>query len=329
MQRTRLRLFSIDTTGLKVSCGNRDFCIKTGITYLTFVNKILVVINPVSGNQSGSSIFQKVRKFFQDSKLEVVTTTAVGEVFALAFRMKIEAYDQALIVGGDGTINEFVNGMMRRDDGRKIALAFLPAGTGNSLMHHLGLLVPGDACRSIVSGARRRIDLLSVTTETGIHYAFNVVGWGLPSTVNKRSEKWKFLRGQRYNMASLLEIVRNPSWPVEIEFPGKVIRGKYCFFMACNTIYTGKGMKIAPDAILDDGEMDVVMLRAASRHKLVGLFSKIFKGRHIGNPLVEHYKVQSLKLSAEDPGPLIIDGQVEGSTPFQIQVLKQELEICH
>ncbi len=293
------------------------------------MNKALVIVNPVSGKQSGSSIFQKVKRVLADLSLEVTTTTSQGQVFDIGLGMEIDEFRQVIIVGGDGTLNEFVNGMMKRADGRRIPIGLVPAGTGNSLMHDLGLLDPFDAAKSIASGTRRRIDLLKVKTKQGSHFAFNVVGWGLPSTINQRSEKWKFLGGQRYNMASLLEIIRNPSWPVEIDLPSEEIKGSFSFFMACNTIHTGKGMKIAPDARLDNGLMDVIILKTAPRYKLIGLFTKIFDGKHIGHPLVEHKQIKSLKLSAEDSSKLIIDGQIEGSTPFEIAVMKQELEICH
>lgn len=287
----------------------------------------LLLINPVSGSGKALEIYKQLAPILNTENISKVIAEQVGHIYELAMSSNLKNFDSVILIGGDGTMHEFINGMMDRSDGMRIPVGLIPAGTGNSLMHDLKALEPEKALKKILKGDSFKMDIAKVTYQDKHIYAFNVVGWGFPSEINQKAEKLKFFGSHRYNLASLIQILRNPYWPMELRVDGKKTKGKYSFFLACNTIHTGKGMKIAPDAILEDGLFDLILLKKASRIKLVRLFTKIFKGSHIKNPLVEHHQSASFSLSDELSSILMVDGQVVGRTPFEAKVLKQEIEI--
>lgn len=288
---------------------------------------ILVIINPVSGSQKAIKIFDKLKPILGTRVLHTIISTKPRHIYEIANTLDAKLYEKVVLVGGDGTFHEFVNGIMDRADGFRIPIGMIPAGTGNSLMHDLGALDPINAMRRILQGDTLKIDIAKVLFDEGHIYAFNVIGWGIPASVNQKAERLKILGGQRYNFAALIEIIRNPSFQLQLTIAGEEIEGEYCFFMACNTIHTGKGMKVAPRALLSDGKFDLVLLKRTSRLMLIKLFSKIFKGNHILSPLVDYRQASEFKLKVVTPSKLIIDGQVTGSTPLSVEILPKEIEV--
>ena len=224
-------------------------------------------------------------------------------------------------------MHEVINGMMDRTDQKKLPIGLITNGTGNSLMHDLDALDPIKAVKNFVEGRKLKIDLAKISMKDSHLYAFNVIGWGIPVTINEKAEKMRFFGGQRYNLASLIEIFRNPSWPVKLHIAQNELQGNYSFFLACNTIYSGNGMRVAPKAKLNDGKFDVLILKKASRSKLIRLFVRIFKGSHINDPIIQYEQVSAFSISDTQDTVLNIDGQAIGSVPFEVKVLKEQVEI--
>jgi diacylglycerol kinase family enzyme len=97
--------------------------------------------------------------------------------------------------------------------------------------------------------------------------------------------------------------------------------------MTCNNQYTGNGMKIAPDASMDDGKMDVVIMKAQSRFKLFILFLQVFSGKHIYHPDILYQKAERIRIEPSSQMILNIDGQQTGRTPVNIKVLPKQVDI--
>ena len=133
--------------------------------------------------------------------------------------------------------------------------------------------------------------MLKIKTKTNIIFSFNVAGWGMPPDINILAEKMRWIGLQRYNIASLIEIMRFKERQCDLIINNENIPGDYSFVLCCNTIHTGKGMKIAPKAKIDDGLMDVIVVKKTNRLKLFSLFPKIFSGKHIEDSLVDYYQV--------------------------------------
>ncbi len=293
--------------------------------------KYFLIVNPVSGNKDGIILVEKILPILESngSKVDLIISNFKGHPYEIAKTFEISNYDAIALVGGDGSMHEVINGMMDRPDKKILPIGLITAGTGNSLMHDLDALDPIEASKKIVEGKKLKIDLAKIQMEDKQIFAFNVIGWGLPVTINDRAEKMRFFGPQRYNIASILEILRNPKWPVRFVVDGEEINGTYAFFLACNTIYTGNGMKIAPKAQLNDGKFDVILLKEASRWKLIKLFTKIFSGNHIHDPLIKYIQAKEFSVSDTNKKNLNIDGQNTGSCPFNMKVIEKAIEIFH
>ena len=291
--------------------------------------RYLVIVNPVSGFRKGRKIWSQIEHLFAEAGeiIQVFHTEYEGHPKDIVLSYDFTTIDAIVALGGDGTMHEIINGMLNRVDQKQVPIGLVAAGTGNSLMHDLSSLDPFYCTERILSGNKMKIDLAEINHNEGKLFAFNVIGWGLPTSINMLAEKMRLLKTQRYNVASLIEIIRNPKWKVNLKVGDKKINEEYAFFLACNTMYTGKGMKMAPLAKLNDGLFDIVMLKHCSRPKLIRLFSKIFKGNHIHDDAVHYYQEEEFSVSDSKWEDLFVDGHALVKIPVNIKVLRDQVEI--
>ena len=153
-----------------------------------------------------------------------------------------------------------------------------------------------------------------------IIYSFNIVGWGVATDANARAEKMRWLGEFRYNVAAIIEVLKGSKRLAKFSYDENTEKNDFVFILACNTIHTGKGMRAAPNAKLDDGLIDLVIVKKASRLKLLLLFPKIFSGEHISSPLVQYQQVNSFSIFPESDSGLNIDGELIGNTPLSVTV---------
>jgi YegS/Rv2252/BmrU family lipid kinase len=259
--------------------------------------------------------------------VKIIETEYAGHARDLARELDYDSYDGFCCIGGDGTMHEVINGMMTRTDDRKLSIGLITGGTGNSFMHDMDCLDPVNAAKRIVTGRRRLIDIFRCEADREIHYGFNIVGWGIPTDANNLAEKLRWMGGQRYNVAAIIEVIRHRMRFARIEIDGNIIGADFGFVIGCNTIHTGKGMQMAPLARLDDGLIDLLIVRKVGRMKLLRLFPKIFSGQHIGDPAVDYRQVSEFSIKPEDKNTLNIDGEMVGSTPIRVTMMPKEIEV--
>ena len=286
------------------------------------MKKFYMVVNPHGGLKKGIKILEKVRPIFEGggAELTVLETEYAGHAREYANEMDFTGYDGFCAIGGDGTMHEVINGMLKRPDGRKLPIGLVTGGTGNSFMHDLDCLDPEHAAKRILTGWLRPIDIAKVDANGEIIYGFNIVGWGMPTDINFLAEKMRWLGEQRYNVASIIEVMKGKQRLAKLIIDGNIIVGDFGFILGCNTIHTGKGMKMAPLAQLNDGLIDLIIARKASRLKLLMLFPKLFSGGHVGDPLVEYRQVKEFSIIPQEENLLNIDGELIGSTPIHVIV---------
>ncbi len=293
------------------------------------MKKYYIAINPFGGAKDGLEILNRVLPIFEEAgaEVEIKETRYAGHARNMANTLDFKGYEGFCVVGGDGTMHEVINGMLSRKDGKKIPIGLITAGTGNSFMHDMDCLDPMEAARRIVSGKKRKLDVAKVNAAGEIIYGFNIVGWGLPTEVNITAEKLRWWGGQRYNLASIIEVLKNTPRLAKIKIDGQTIAGDYGFILGCNTIHTGNAMKMAPLAQIDDGLIDLLIVRKAGRLKLLGLFSKLFKGAHIGDPVVQYHQAKEFSIIPLENHILNIDGEMVGNTPIHVKMLHQVIEV--
>ena len=294
------------------------------------MKKFYLTLNPHGGQKKGPRLLKQILPVLEANNLEltIIETAFAGHANELAHQLDFDGYDGMIVIGGDGTMHEVVNGMLTRSDKKQLPIGLIPGGTGNSFMHDLGLMNPIDAAKAIISGNTRRIDVAEVKINDMIKYAFNIIGWGLVTDVGNKAEKWRWLGEARYTLLSVFEVLKYKPRLATLILDNDKIIDNFTFVIGCNTMYTGKGMKMAPKAELDDGLMDIVVVRhGPSRFKLLTMLPKVYDGTHINSPILEYYQVSEFSLIPERDEILNIDGEVLGTTPIHVKMIPGAFQV--
>ncbi|MBU0529900.1 diacylglycerol kinase family lipid kinase [bacterium] len=293
------------------------------------VRKILLVVNPTGGVRNGLEILKNVKPIFEAGgiELEIIETKYAGHAKDIARAMDIEKFESLCLVGGDGTMHEAINGMYTRKDNKRIPIGLIPAGTGNSLMHDFNCLDPTVAAKWIIKGYSKKIDLAEIKMEHKIVYAFNIIGWGMITDINLRADGVRWMGENRYTYSALMEIMSHKLRHAKLSFNDIIYDEKFIFILGSMTQFTGSAMKMAPKAKLDDGLIDILIVRDATRKQMLNLFPKIFTGDHINYDILEYHQVDGYSIVPDKHDPLNCDGETIGSTPIKVKVLRESLEV--
>jgi len=291
--------------------------------------QILAIVNPRSGSKLAQQQLDQLKAALQPEGFLVhsALTEHRGHASEIAAAADPREIDCICAVGGDGTIHEIVDGLMRRPQPGRIPLAILPAGTGNALALQYQLHSAADTAQRILLGRRQPLDAIHVSTPELSAYCINLVGWGAATDVNVNAEKLRWLGRSRYSLAALWQILRPTIRSAEVTLDRKPLEGPFLFIIACNTMFVGHRMQLAPDACCNDGLIDVVVLRPTSRWNLLQVFQRVADGSHVQLPGVECHRVQELTVDSAVPDLLNMDGEVRGQTPFSLAVIPAALEV--
>ena len=290
--------------------------------------KLYFLLNPFAGNGNAYNIFKLVKSILDKEQIEIESylSQSKGDIERFITNEDLSEFDGICVIGGDGTIHEAIEGLMQSEKSKYLPLGIIPAGSGNAFAEDLGLRDPLDGLENIIIGDISRIDVMRIKTRHNINYAVNIIGWGMASNVNILAEKLRWLGNIRYSIASILSILKIKLQTVNIIIENQVFEGKTAFFIALNTIHTGKGMKMAPKAKLNDGLIDIILLKKASRLRILKIFLQLFSGKHIYDPLVQYMQVKSFSINSENDF-LNIDGENIGQTPIEVSVERNAIQL--
>ena len=291
---------------------------------------ILIITNPVSGHKHGMNIATQLITNIENKggHYEHIILNNSGHAVEILKSKNILHFERIVVIGGDGTMHEVINGLMHRPDGFKLPVALLPAGSGNSLLHDLEATELEIAMKIALSNNKTKIDIAEIThQDRSKNYGFNIIGCGFASIINQNAENFRWIGTIRYDLFSLFEIIKNKSYNVQLKVDHHIYNEKYAMILACNTIHTGKGMMAAPLAKLNDGLWDIIILRHCNRRTLIRLFKKIFSGKHVHDKNIIYLQTSQFELFGDSSEMLNIDGQVEGQSPCQVTILPRAIEI--
>ena len=288
------------------------------------IEKIHFVLNPKAGNGISLKIFQEIEGELKSNNVKYTLFKSQGknDIFNHVMSDEIPDCDLICAMGGDGTIHEIADGLMQSEKASDLPFSIIPSGTGNAFAQTLGELKPKKAIQKILKGERLKIDAMEIKQGSKTSYAVNIIGWGMASRVNQISDQLRILGGIRYNIASLIGIATMKKKKLILRMDDEVINEDALFFLALNTVYTGKGMKMAPEADFTDGLIDIIMFKSATKLQVVNIFLKLFSGKHIFDPRVTYKQDESFKLESEGDD-LNIDGENQGHTPIDVRVVKK------
>ena len=291
--------------------------------------KVCLIVNPNAGKKKGLEVAARVSRLLGDAGLDCTSFVSEhpGGTREIAESVVPSDWDGIVVVGGDGTLFEVVNGLLAHAESVPVPLGLIPVGTGNSFIKDLGIESVDDAVGRIVARRTRRVDLGRFTSEAGTFWFANLLGAGFVSNVAYRARKYKVFGALSYVFAVLEEVVGLKTTAVKLEVDGRTIECDALFVEICNSRFTGGDMMMAPAARIDDGELDVILVRRVNRRTVLKLLPKIFSGGHVESQSVEVIKGRSIRLTSDEPLALTPDGETFGLTPIEVSVHAAKLEM--
>lgn len=296
--------------------------------------KVGVILNPVAGGgrlrNQWPQLQAELRNHF--AEMEVRETQAAGDAERLALDLVVSGCGLVIAVGGDGTASEVADGILlaRREGIGDIELALLPCGTGSDFARGLG--VPRDAAgsvRHIAQAGRRRIDVgrISFVDDHGAlasRHFINIASLGLSGVtvraVNADKRKGSVSARALFYWRTIGSFLRYSFQTVRITLDdGAPIETRMALVAVANGRFFGAGMMVAPDAEMDDGWFDVIIVRAAGKPGLICDLTLLYGGRHRNHPTVT--MVRAKKVLVEPVGSAIVNGallDIDGESPGRI-----------
>ncbi len=291
--------------------------------------KLCLIVNPNAGKKKGMSAADEAAASFVNHGIDfdIKISEKPGDSVNLAASLKIEDYGGVIAVGGDGTLFEVINGLLLNRNSISVPIGQIPVGTGNSFIKDLGIFTKEQSFSAIVSGNIREIDLGHFKCSSGNFYFANLLGTGFVSNVAYRARKYKKLGSLSYILGVIEEVAVLKSVKIVLDIDGEIFKRDAVFTEICNSRYTGGEMMMAPNAEIDDGLMDIVILNKVSVMKLLSLFPKLFKGTHIGDEAVEVLRGKNISLKSSRPLALTPDGETFGNTPIEVSTHPKKIKM--
>ena len=255
-----------------------------------------------------------------------------GQLTSLAADAVAGGATRLVVVGGDGSVNEVVNGIA---DAHGVELAVIPRGTGWDFVRTFDIPRDVDAAVDVaLTGSVREIDLGAVTYRTwGGEEArsvfANVASAGISGAIAQRAnESSKALGGKvSYYWATLAVFFGWQTGEMRVTVDGESRSGKMIDAVVCNGRYLGGGMMMCPDAEPDDGVFDVLLIGDVTKRDLLLVLPKTYKGNHLPHPRLELLRGKVVTVESAEPLPIELDGEQPGTTPARFEVLSRALRL--
>lgn len=283
-----------------------------------------LLVNPASGKGKHTLLVQAVRDRLSDHGAEVrVWQGADGAEAADLARMVVtEGYDVLAVMGGDGMVHLALEPLIYSTT----RLGVIATGTGNDVARCLGLPSgrPLEAADVIGRGLTRVVDV----ARAGPTPFVTVLATGFDSLVSERANRLRWPKGQmRYNLATLAELRVLAPLPYTLELDGVRRQLEAVLVAVGNGSSYGGGLRICAGAEVDDGLLDVVVIKPISKVELLKVYPRLFNGTHVSHPCYEHHRVRTVSVAA--PGIVAYaDGERVGPLPLSVETLPSALTVC-
>ena len=293
-------------------------------------------MNPASSNGSTGKRWPELAHRAAQLGLqgETLFSDRPGHLIELAEQATRDGAEVVVAVGGDGTLNEVVNGLMR--GGAAPELATIPLGTGMDFVRTYS--IPNrfeDAVRTALSDTTRTIDVGRVSYRTwsgqvAERYVANVGSVGMSAAVAQRANGMsKALGGKTTFFYALVRVFlewENTQVRVELD-DGEVREARMHDVIVANGRWHGGAMLLAPDAEPDDGLFDVVLIGDINKRDFVTTSPKIYKGTYVRHPKVEVLRTKAITVDAPESLPIELDGEQVGTTPARFEIVPRALRV--
>lgn len=283
------------------------------------------ILNPTAGKGRSLSAMKKIQKYLDEKGIgyTVLNTASPCHATYLAEQLSEQKCQNIIAVGGDGTVNEALNGIA---DFENCRFGIVPCGTGNDFAKFIGLPKdPLDAMKLILKDETKYTDYIKINGAR----VMNVCGMGLDVTVLERCRRMKVFKGKLQYMISLLATLFRLKWynySVSID-GGEPLPRTALIIAAANGKYFGGGIPISPCSNIDDGKMNVIIINKLPKWKIPAILISLMRGKILKYSFVENIHCETFKITPEIPAKVNLDGELHENLNFDCKIVSNKLQL--
>jgi YegS/Rv2252/BmrU family lipid kinase len=301
----------------------------------------LVIVNPNAGNGKGEEDWDKISALLKKEGLPFIVKFTEKKGHAIVFtRDGIAAgFRKIITVGGDGTLNEVVNGVFSNDvcSTNDLSLALIPVGTGNDWGRMFGIPLDYEKAIRIIRDNKQMVHDVGLVSffdgpEKKERYFINIAGLGFESVVVRRTNIQKD-RGRSgkaiyfYNL--LMSLLSYKNTKAEVVIDGRKINADVFSINVGNGRYCGGGMRQTPNALPDDGFLDVTIINGMGKFEIIRNLKMLYDGTILNHPKIDGYKCKNIKVSSDSVIYTEADGESLGHTPAEFSIIPASINIVY
>jgi len=299
--------------------------------------RISVLVNSAAGGDRGLSRTKTLVAELADRgwTVDLLKTDSVDDVAVRINEARTLGMTRLVLAGGDGLIHHALPALVDSS----VAVGIVPVGTGNDFCRGLGLPTKRTAALDEATGsAVKAVDVLRIAVGEQVRYVATVLTSGFSGRVNRRANEmirrpWIPKGASRYTIATVAELASLEPVPFRLAFDDEpAIDHAACLIAIGNTAFFGGGMAVCPDAVHDDGAMDVTTIEPVSKATFVRVLPLVFSGRHVGHPDVTQRRCRRLVVTADEPwwadGEELDFGDVTAPVEATVSVLPGALTVA-
>jgi YegS/Rv2252/BmrU family lipid kinase len=281
-----------------------------------------LIINPVAGGKRGRSLTEKILERLRTwgISFEYEFSRYIGHATEIA-RRSVKGVDAVVAVGGDGTVNEVLNGIF----GYNIPLGILPVGRGNDFFR----TISNSRILDVILKPFLDIPKFEMVDVGRMNdrYFINVAGVGFDAMVAGISEPVRFLGPVAYLGSALVGLLKNKGIRLKLNIDGNKIDMNALMIAIANGRYFGGKMLIAPEASPWDGKFDVCLIENASKLEILKTLPKVYSGKHIYHPKVKTFKAEHLEITSTGNMPVEMDGEIFYTDRLKIEMIPRSVPL--
>lgn len=292
---------------------------------------VWLIANPLAGGGRGARHASVVAHALHEAGVpcRLVHPSSAADSTAAATRAVGEGARAVIACGGDGTVHAVLQAMV----GSSVPMGMAAGGSGDDIAAGLGHpthgaeVIAAGLVAALSGGQERIVDVGVARADDGVERFFlGVLSTGFDSSVNERANAMRRLAGHRYNIAIARELASFRPLDYDVVIDGVRLRAPGMLVSVGNGSRYGGGMRVCPDALPDDGLLDVTWLGALSKPTFLRVFPSVFKGTHVQHPAVRTFRGRSLRIDA--PGQVAYaDGERIGPLPVDIEIRPGALRV--
>jgi diacylglycerol kinase (ATP) len=291
------------------------------------------IVNPAAGGGRSAKLAGPALAGLREKglRIDVLRSTGPGHAVELAREAYQQGYSRFIAVGGDGTAHEILNGVYGRARGQeRIALGFLPLGTGNSFLRDFSKDGARASLEALMEGRKRAVDLLRLTHAKGEIYSFNLLSLGFTADVGSLTNRYfKPFGYLGYLLGVLVRVVqlRRRAFRLRCDEDEDWDESRCLFLSFNNSKFTGGTMLIAPAADPTDGLIEFVRWGPIGRIGLLRMLPKLYDGTHIGHALASRRAVRHIEFGGKVTEDVLIDGEIAAVECLALDVIPAAVDI--